>query len=43
MKSHAITDLNGNPTNYWGTKTKVDHKNILYELSEMIDTNTLFD
>ena len=42
MKVHVITDLYGNPIDYLLTKASVDDRDALYELSDMVNIQTLF-
>ncbi len=43
MKVHVVTDLYGNPIDYLLTKASVDDRDALYELSDMVNIQTLFD
>lgn len=42
MKVHVITDLYGNPIDYLLTKANTDDRDALYELSDMVNIDTLF-
>ncbi len=42
MKVHVITDLYGNPIDYLLTKANIDDRDALYELSDMVNIDTLF-
>lgn len=42
MKVHVVTDLYGNPIDYLLTKASVDDRDALYELSDMVNIQTLF-
>ena len=42
MKVHVITDLNGNPIDYVLTKANVDDRDVLFELSNLVDIDGLF-
>jgi len=43
MKVHVITDLSGNSIDYLLTKANIDDRDALYELSEIVSTDTLFE
>ncbi len=42
MKVHVVTDLYGNPIDYLLTKANVDDRDALYELTDMVNIQTLF-
>ncbi len=42
MKVHVLTDLYGNPIDYLLTKANIDDRDALYELSDMVNIDTLF-
>ena len=42
MKVHVITDLNGNPIDYVLTKANVDDRDVLFELSNLVNIDILF-
>lgn len=42
MKVHVITDLNGNPIDYVLTKANVDDREVLFELSNLVNIDILF-
>ena len=42
MKVHVITDLQSNPLDYVLTKANVDVRDVLFELSELVNINILF-
>ena len=42
MKVHVVTDLYGNPIDYLLTKASVDDRDALYELTDMVNIQTLF-